>query len=71
MLESAVFPLNFDRPDPCSSTPCQNGGTCFHYLGKYKCECTDEYSGKDCQISQSSLRPSAGKQTLCHRATMS
>ncbi|XP_041862481.1 sushi, nidogen and EGF-like domain-containing protein 1 isoform X2 [Melanotaenia boesemani] len=38
-------------PDPCASSPCLNGGTCFHYKGKYKCECTETYSGKDCQTS--------------------
>lgn len=59
------------KPDPCSSSPCLNGGTCFHYLGKYKCECTEAYSGRRCQISRSSVQTSAGKQTICHLASMS
>lgn len=51
------------KPDPCSSSPCLNGGTCFHYIGKYKCECTETFSGRHCEINRSSLQTSKGKQT--------
>lgn len=38
------------KPDPCASGPCQNGGTCFHYIGKYKCDCAPGYAGRHCEI---------------------
>ncbi|KAK7891872.1 hypothetical protein WMY93_023835 [Mugilogobius chulae] len=41
------------RPDPCSSSPCLNGGTCFHYIGKYKCECTEDFFGRHCEVNMS------------------
>uniref|UniRef100_A0A8C3GJT9 Sushi, nidogen and EGF like domains 1 n=1 Tax=Cairina moschata TaxID=8855 RepID=A0A8C3GJT9_CAIMO len=28
----------------------QNGGTCFHYIGKYKCDCAPGYAGRHCEI---------------------
>lgn len=51
------------KPDPCASGPCLNGGTCFHYIGKYKCECTDDYRGRHCEINWSSVQTPTGKQT--------
>lgn len=37
--------------NPCSSTPCQNGGTCSsNSLGtQYSCICPDGTSGLNCQ----------------------
>lgn len=59
------------KPDPCASSPCLNGGTCFHYIGKYKCECTEAFSGRHCEISTSSAPTSAGQQTVCHHTMTS
>ena len=37
--------------DPCSSKPCQNKGQCTSNLlmNSYRCQCTDGYSGRNCQ----------------------
>ena len=59
------------KPDPCASSPCLNGGTCFHYIGKYKCECTEAFTGRHCEINRSSVQTSTGKQTMCHHTLMS
>ncbi|KFO81208.1 Sushi, nidogen and EGF-like domain-containing protein 1, partial [Cuculus canorus] len=45
------------KPDPCASGPCQNGGTCFHYIGKYKCDCPLGYAGRHCEIGRCTTPP--------------
>lgn len=57
-----VLAATAGKPDPCSSSPCLNGGTCFHYIGKYKCECTDDFSGRHCEIHRS-VTQAAGELT--------
>ncbi|XP_062592695.1 multiple epidermal growth factor-like domains protein 10 [Saccostrea cucullata] len=34
----------------CSSSPCQNGGTCMDKTGYYTCQCPSEYTGYNCQV---------------------
>ena len=36
---------------PCSSSPCQHGGTCFitNVLGDYNCVCDTDYVGQNCE----------------------
>ena len=36
--------------DPCDPSPCQNGGTCRADGDRYQCDCTDGYTGRDCEI---------------------
>ena len=35
--------------DQCSSSPCLQGGTCTNGVNDYKCDCTSEYYGRNCQ----------------------
>ena len=36
--------------DECSSSPCQNGGTCTDLVNRYECFCMAElYSGLHCE----------------------
>lgn len=33
----------------CSSTPCQNGGTCNDAVNSYTCTCVAGYDGDNCE----------------------
>lgn len=39
-----------DILNECNSGPCHNGGTCIDHLGKFECECTNDYSGQRCEL---------------------
>ena len=37
--------------DPCSMTPCSNGGSCLNLPeGNYKCTCKSGWTGKQCEV---------------------
>eukprot|EP01048_Picozoa_sp_COSAG05_P027988 COSAG05_NODE_8447_length_702_cov_2.451078_1_plen_233_part_11 len=36
--------------DECSSTPCQNGGTCTVTMGAYSCACAMGFFGDHCEV---------------------
>lgn len=40
--------------DHCTTTPCQNGGTCINmpFVNTYYCRCPEEFSGHDCEIAK-------------------
>ncbi|NXF37265.1 FBLN7 protein, partial [Nyctibius bracteatus] len=42
----------------CSSSPCQNGGTCLEGLNHYKCLCPQQWTGATCQY-QAQMAPPA------------
>ena len=35
--------------DPCESSPCKNGGKCNSENGEWKCDCTSQYFGLNCE----------------------
>ena len=35
--------------DECTSSPCQNGGTCIVGINSYNCSCDVGYVGDNCQ----------------------
>ena len=36
----------------CSSSPCQNGGSCVDGVNKYTCKCAAGYGGTHCQTGE-------------------
>ena len=34
--------------DECSSSPCENGGSCIDQVNSYTCSCPDGYAGRQC-----------------------
>ena len=43
---------SFPDGDQCLSSPCQNGGTCVDYAGRYQCNCVFPYEGDNCQVGK-------------------
>ena len=41
--------------DECSSSPCQNDGTCTDEVNGYTCSCVAGYTGTNCETSKSSI----------------
>lgn len=42
--------------DPCSMTPCSNGGTCLNLPeGNYMCTCRSGWTGKQCEVCKYTL----------------
>lgn len=35
--------------DECAPEPCQNNGTCSNLIGRYECNCTEDFVGVDCE----------------------
>ncbi len=46
-----------DFRDPCTATPCLNGGICVAREGNRICECPDGFSGERCEINNDECSP--------------
>ena len=46
IIKNIILTLDIDE---CSSSPCQNGGTCVDGINRYDCSCTVGYTGVDCE----------------------
>lgn len=47
-----MFFLNFSCEtdiDECLSNPCRHGGTCVDLIGTFKCNCPEDFVGKQCE----------------------
>ena len=49
---------SFSDLDECSSSPCQNGGTCYDEKNHFICKCPVGYEGKTCNKRKLWRRPS-------------
>ena len=36
----------------CDSSPCIHGGTCTDGLGRFDCECPQDYAGRQCELGK-------------------
>ena len=36
----------------CDSAPCKHGGTCTDRLGRFDCECPQDYAGRQCELGK-------------------
>ena len=41
--------------DECQSDPCQNSATCNDHINGYTCNCTDGYTGSNCESGNTLL----------------
>lgn len=41
-----------DILDECLTAPCKNGGTCKDLLGSFECNCTEQFSGPQCEVGK-------------------
>ena len=55
-IESAGITDRCPRLDQCTYGPCKNGGKCADYWFDYVCECSDGYSGRNCEKGKSMSR---------------
>lgn len=46
---SYIFGWIQDEVDECARFPCQHGGTCTDKVNDYLCNCTDGWTGKNCE----------------------
>ena len=41
-----------DLVNDCDSSPCIHGGTCTDGLGRFDCECPQDYAGRQCELGK-------------------
>ena len=41
-----------DLVNDCDSSPCIHGGTCTDGLGRFECECPQDYAGRQCELGK-------------------
>jgi len=47
-IQQALTDAMCNTENECSSNPCRNGGQCKDNVGSYTCECTDQWTGINC-----------------------
>ena len=41
-----------DLVNECDSAPCIHGGNCTDGLGRFDCECPQDYAGRQCELGK-------------------
>ena len=54
-FDALPFYLSINKPDPCASNPCDNGGTCVTDFTSYVCKCPKDFTGLTCSIRKTAV----------------
>ena len=54
----------------CSSTPCQNGGTCTDAVNSYTCACVPGYTGTNCETGDYNFDKNIHNNNLLHKCNI-
>ena len=64
-ITSSLYSMFLDL-DECSTSPCENSGTCVHEIDGCTCQCTDQCLGDNCTgIYKTNFKPSYSPSIKC------
>ena len=50
----------------CDSAPCKHGGNCTDGLGRFECECPQDYAGRQCELGMTDYAFYLARKTQDH-----
>ena len=50
----------------CDSAPCKHGGNCTDGLGRFDCECPQDYAGRQCELGKTNYAFYLARKTQDH-----
>ena len=55
-----------DVVNECDSAPCKHGGNCTDGLGRFDCECPQDYAGRQCELGKTNYAFYLARKTQDH-----